>query len=100
MNIAGGSFEIKLLLFAQFREVIGQKELLYKVTIGSTPASVLRSLIEEYPDLARLESVTKFIVNEEFVPGDYKLSPGDTLALIPPVAGGRDDSSDSRSHIH
>jgi molybdopterin converting factor small subunit len=27
-------------------------------------------------------------VNEEYVDGDVRLQPGDTVALIPPVSGG------------
>jgi molybdopterin converting factor subunit 1 len=55
---------------------------------GATVAG-LRALIEEkYPSLRGSLAQVRFAQNEAFVADETCVASGDTIALIPPVAGG------------
>ena len=62
------------------REIIG-------LQIGDTPLSVDRRLASKYGFQLAADDL-RMAVNEEFSPADVVLKSGDSLALIPPVAGG------------
>ena len=51
-------------------------------------SDVLASLIEQKPQLAKWQEVTRFGVNLKFVEADTFLQEGDEVVLIPPVSGG------------
>jgi len=68
--------------------VLGTAETTLPVPLAITVAEVLELLICQYPQLARWRTVTRFAVNEQFVPAATALQPGDELAFIPPVSGG------------
>lgn len=81
--------KIKLLLFAQLKEKIGQSELDVNIN-GSNVAEALEEIKKYYPQLAPvIESGSiQIAVNEEYAQPDQTLQENDTLALIPPVSGG------------
>ncbi|MDE5415928.1 molybdopterin converting factor subunit 1 [Alkalihalobacterium chitinilyticum] len=77
---------MKVLLFAQLEEIVGERE----IEIKSEPMTVgqLKDvLLEKYPNLRSLDS-TIVAVNEEYVKNDTQLKENDVVALIPPVSGG------------
>lgn len=80
--------KIKVLFFAQLREAFGRGETVLDAKEGSTVGEVVRSLFSD-SKLCRLKGIPLlYSRNENFAKGNEKLSDHDTLALLPPVAGG------------
>jgi molybdopterin converting factor subunit 1 len=81
--------QIVVLYFAALRELVTLSQ--ERLTFGDASFSVAelaRQLVARHPSLeGRLQSV-RFAVNENFVQLDAMVRDGDTVALIPPVAGG------------
>lgn len=88
MDTATGTITVRLLLFAQFREALGEREREFALPPGATPRDALRLVADGSPRLRGLAPSVRFLVNAEFVPGDAPLRHGDELAFVPPVAGG------------
>jgi molybdopterin converting factor subunit 1 len=80
--------QIRLRLFASFREAVGQGALDWEARDGATVGDVLAGLREAYPAMRRGPERAMYAVNQEYVGPEYRLSAGDELALIPPVSGG------------
>jgi molybdopterin synthase catalytic subunit len=55
---------------------------------GATVAEVLAGLAERFPALREMLAVSAVAVNCEYAQADRALSPGDEIAVIPPVSGG------------
>ncbi len=80
--------QIRVRLFASFREAVGQGALDWEAPDGATVGDVLAALREAYPALQRGPDRAMYAVNQEYVGPEYGLRAGDELALIPPVSGG------------
>ena len=79
---------IKVLFFAQLKDVFGTGGRTAEVRQGTTVGEFVRSLFEE-PNASRLKKLpVLYSVNEDFVDENRELKNRDTLALLPPVAGG------------
>ena len=78
---------VRLRLFAMLRERAGSGELELDLPEGASVADALAA-----PQVAALagDLACVLAVNREYAPADRILSPGDELALIPPVSGGED----------
>ena len=76
---------IKILLFAQLQEDIGQNTLLLDAN-GWTVKQVKDYLVEKYSQ-ATLQAVMTAI-NEEYAFDHDIVKDGDTIAFLPPVSGG------------
>lgn len=81
--------QIVVLYFAALRELLAMpQEQLELEPRTLTVAELSRQLVARHPALdGRLGSV-RFALNESFVHLDATVRDGDTVALIPPVAGG------------
>jgi molybdopterin synthase catalytic subunit len=79
--------KIRLLLFAQFRDLAGSDELELNVGAGATVGDLVRQLRGEARWFS-LPSAPAVAVNRSYAPLDVRLAEGDEVALIPPVAGG------------
>ncbi|MHA6251765.1 molybdopterin converting factor subunit 1 [Oceanobacillus sp. CAU 1775] len=76
---------IKVLLFAELQEKVGQNAL--DLTLNKTNVSNLKSILEkDYPNLNLQKVMTA--VNEEYANDEDVIQAGDTVAFIPPVSGG------------
>lgn len=82
------NIKVKVKLFAVYQEVFDVPELNLFFPEETNVSSVLQSLIEQKPQLAKWQEVTRFGVNLQFVGADTVLKDGDELVLIPPVSGG------------
>jgi len=80
---------VEVLYFAGARDVAGKsKESCELPASVPTVAAFLAWLVERYPALEPYASSLRIAQNEMFVDGPELLSENDTLAVIPPVAGG------------
>jgi molybdopterin converting factor subunit 1 len=76
-------------LFAMLRERAGRDMIELELGDGSTVADALEALKDSSPLGEALERMpVRAAVNREYVADDSPLSPGDEVALIPPVSGG------------
>lgn len=79
---------VRVLLFAQYRDLAGSDTLDLEVRDGATVAEVLGRLREHSPELARLSVSAAIAVNRAVAPLTATVRAGDEVALLPPVAGG------------
>lgn len=78
----------KVLLFASFREKFGKDCIHLELPEGATASDVLTGVCHSAQDADAWRRVMRVAVNCRYVSYDTKLSDGDEIALIPPVAGG------------
>ena len=88
--------QIEVLLFAAFREKIGQKSLSLEVAEGTSVREVAMELQQSYN--CSLEGAL-CAVNEVYVDPDNVLATGDTLAFFPAVSGGSGSESPESSAL-
>ncbi len=79
---------IKVLLFGAAADRAGTRETQLPVEEGSTLAELWLLLTEMHPDLVPMCDTLAFAVNGEYARGDAGVSPGDEVAVLPPVSGG------------
>lgn len=79
---------VQVKLFARYRDLVGERELVLEVEEGATVGLVWDRLKSRYPELAEMTASTVFAVNQEYVSVDHQLAAGDEVAFIPPVSGG------------
>lgn len=76
---------IKVLLFAQLQEEVGQS----KLDLEFGPATVTKlkkELVDKYNGLQLDQAM--IAINEKYAKNDDIVNPGDTVAVIPPISGG------------
>jgi molybdopterin converting factor subunit 1 len=79
--------QVRVRLFASYREAAGTNVLDAPLAAGATVADLVDALAGR---VASLQSARGLVaVNHEYVPLDHRLADGDEVALIPPVSGGR-----------
>jgi molybdopterin converting factor subunit 1 len=78
---------IKILLFGAAADRAGTRETVVqagKITLDE----LWPLLLERHPDLSPMRDTLAFAVNGEYARGDARVSPGDEVAVLPPVSGG------------
>lgn len=81
---------VSVLYFAALRDLAGTSE--ERLGLGEGASSTVTSLLAEieqrHEGLRGRLAAVRVAVNEEFVEASSSVSPGDVVALIPPVSGG------------
>ena len=78
---------IKILFFAELKEIFGQSRLI-DIEEGSTIGEVVNLLAGESDRLYSKKASLVYAVNETFEAPEKKLKDQDELALMTPVSGG------------
>lgn len=78
---------IRTLLFATYRDMAGTDSLVLELPGGSTAGDLVARLRSQ-DGLDRLPAEPALAVNQVYAPLSTRLSDGDEVALLPPVAGG------------
>ncbi len=78
---------VEVLLFASLRDALGNA-IAVEVKEPATVTSLRRALEAAHPVLARFGTRAKLAINEAWAKETDSIAPGDTVALLPPVAGG------------
>jgi len=81
---------VHIRLFASHREILGADRLDVELPVGASVADLVDVIAERVPGVKRTLGSTRFAVNREYASSTTILHEGDEVALIPPVAGGRD----------
>jgi molybdopterin synthase catalytic subunit len=84
--------KVNVRLFAILRQQAGWREQTLELRDGATIEDAWQALVALAPALAASREVVRFARNREYTGADTRLEDGDELVLIPPVAGGSDDS--------
>lgn len=78
---------VAVLLFASYAEALGSDRL----TVELPPGSAVRDLVDRVrglPGADRLPPAPLIAVNQRYATAHQRLTAGDEVAIIPPVAGG------------
>ncbi len=79
---------VSVRLFAGLHDLIGKREVTLELPEGATIGHLRDKLGEEYPVVQAFLSTLVCAVDEEYVPSEHVLRPGEDVALIPPISGG------------
>lgn len=80
--------KVTVLYFGQLRELAGKREAQVEVPEASTVRDLFEQCSREFPALKDFKDVIAIGVNRDFAERDRVLSPGDEVAMMPPVSGG------------
>jgi molybdopterin converting factor subunit 1 len=78
---------VTVLLFASYADALGARSLALELPSGATVDDVVTH-VRGLPGAARLPRNPLVAVNERYAKRDRVVTPGDEVAIIPPVAGG------------
>ncbi len=79
---------LHVLLFATYREIVGEKEVSWTADAGSTLSQFIDAFLAAHPRLAPHRSSMMVAVNLAAADPSVVLREGDEVALLPPVSGG------------
>jgi molybdopterin converting factor subunit 1 len=79
---------LRIQLFARLRDLAGTDTISVTLPEGASVADLRKCIVEDHPGLARLLDRCAVACNNEFAEANQVLSPGDEIALLPPVSGG------------
>jgi len=79
---------VQILYFASFRDGAGRGEDRLTLPDGTTVADLWNLLAREIPAFAAFPAMPPAAVNRAYVRADARLSDGDEVTFLPPVAGG------------
>ncbi|HEY5610548.1 MAG TPA: molybdopterin converting factor subunit 1 [Thermoanaerobaculia bacterium] len=80
--------QVRLLLFAVLRDIVGAPERRLSLPEGATAMDVWNELRSQFAQLDGYRLPPMIAVNQNYVSPETVLNDGDELAFIPPVAGG------------
>jgi molybdopterin converting factor subunit 1 len=80
--------KIKVRLFANLREVVGEREITITVPSGITVSYLNNEIFKKYPQLKSFNNKFVTSVNCKVTTGDSIITSSDEIALLPPVSGG------------
>jgi molybdopterin converting factor subunit 1 len=80
--------KIKVRLFADLRELVGEREITITVPTGVTVSYLNNEILKRYPQLKSFSNKFVTSVNCKVTTGDTIISSSDEIALLPPVSGG------------
>lgn len=81
------SGSVKVLLFGAAADLAGIRQI--EIATGEATLDELWPILtEQHPGLAPMRDNLAFAVNGEYARGDARVSPGDEVAVLPPVSGG------------
>ncbi|HLQ34628.1 MAG TPA: MoaD/ThiS family protein [Chloroflexota bacterium] len=80
---------VRVRLFARYRELAGTGSLDLDVPAASTAQDVFDRVAERFPEMRPMRASTLMAIEAEFVRPHTELREGEELVLMPPVSGGR-----------
>lgn len=80
--------KVEVRFYAQCREIVGAGDAMLALPEKATLRDLAAVLQDRYPELSKYWKYLVLAVNEEIARDNRPLCDGDTVALLPPVAGG------------
>ena len=79
---------VKVLFFANLKDIAGQASLEIEVEDGATVSDVKTIIVESFPKLKEVIEKIFISLNQEMAVKDDILKDGDEVGLLPPFSGG------------
>ncbi|HET7477933.1 MAG TPA: MoaD/ThiS family protein [Rubrobacteraceae bacterium] len=79
---------VKVLLFGAAADAAGTRQLELRLDNAGTLHDLWPLLESQHPGLSPMRDTLAFAVNGEYARMDDRVSPGDEVAVLPPVSGG------------
>ena len=86
--MAADRMKIQVKFYAQLRDLIGVPELDFELVEGATVRELLEKIYTQRPALRAHDKSILIGAGLEFVDRNYRLKPGEKIAIMPPVQGG------------
>lgn len=83
-----GSIRVRVLYFAQARELAGTKEDEFVLADPARFEHLFSQVMNAHPGLLEIRKIIQPLLNGRAVPENAELKDGDRVALLPPVGGG------------
>jgi molybdopterin converting factor small subunit len=80
--------KVRAQFYAQLRELVGNHELNVELPQDATVRELLEKVYAQKPSLRGHDKSILVGAGLEFVDRNYKLKPGEEIAIMPPVQGG------------
>jgi MoaD family protein len=80
--------KVRVQFYAQLRDLVGMRELAIELPDGATIRDLLDQIYAQRPALRAHDKSILIGAGLEFVNRNYKLKPGEEIAIMPPVQGG------------
>jgi len=80
--------KVRVQFYAQLRELIRLHKLELELAPGATVRELLEEIYAHHPALRAHDKSILIGAGLEFVDRNYKLNPGEEIAIMPPVQGG------------
>jgi molybdopterin converting factor small subunit len=80
--------KVRLQFYAQLRDLIGVHDLELELPQGDTVRELLDKIYSQKPELRAHDKSILIGAGLEFVDRNYKLNPGEEIAIMPPMQGG------------
>ncbi len=88
-----GIMQVHVLFFGMLKDLTGRESESLNLPENATLEDVLNHYEEQIPRLKDFAASMAMSVNQEYSGLDTKLNPGDEVALLPPVSGGKSNSA-------
>ena len=82
------AMKVRVQFYAQLRDLIGMRELEVDLPEGASVRELLDQIYAKQPALRSHDKSILIGAGLEFVDRNYKLKPGEEIAIMPPVQGG------------
>lgn len=79
---------VKVLFFGAAADLAGTRKAEVPVNGGATLSDLWTLLEDRHPGLSPMRNTLAFAVNGEYARMEDPVSPGDEVAVLPPVSGG------------
>ena len=79
---------VNVRLFARYREAAGRDRVEVEVPEGGTVEAAWEAVARRFPALSPYRPFTLFALEDDYVPAERSLRPGEELCFFPPVSGG------------
>jgi len=80
--------QIKILLFAQLKDIVGSSEVVLEVKNGCTGKQLIDKLINDYPDITPLKESLMLSMDDDYITVEDIIKEGSEIAALTPVSGG------------
>ena len=79
---------VKVLLFAHTREIVGSADIQIDIERGSTGEALLDKLERLYPEMGKHRPYLKLSMNGTYLANTQEIEENAEVAVFPPVSGG------------
>jgi MoaD family protein len=80
--------QVRVQFYSQLRDLAGRQTLDVDLADDATVADLLERLYQQMPALRVHNKTILISAGVEFVDRNYKIKPGEEIAIMPPVQGG------------